>query len=313
MSWEAARTKSSWRAQPRTYTSRGSLSPSGPPHVRRLCRPRRRARFHPRLDHASRRGDDRDRLDRLGGGVRRRFPVAVLGRAARLAGAQGGGRLRQPIAVRRAVGLDRPHHRHFGDRVARARRRRPAACAPPRRLRPGDRRDRGDRVVDRHGRAARPCARSVAARARRAGGGRQPLSRHRHPGQYRVRARHGAVGRAARSRRRAARHVRHARRRRRHRLHRSAADLRLRPRRLRRRLGDRVVAPGDARRRPQRSDPCPRSRQSGRARRRSAAISRRSWGSARRRSSPISPCRSPRSTSPASGRTSASRRSPAAR
>ena len=61
-------------------------APSGPPHVRRLRRPRRRARFHPRLGSQDLK--------------------AAVG-------------LRQPIAVRRAVGLDRPHHRHFGDRVAR--------------------------------------------------------------------------------------------------------------------------------------------------------------------------------------------------
>ncbi len=235
-------------------------SPLGPLHVRRLHRPRRRARIHARLDHAPRCGDDRDRLDRPGGGVRRRLPVAVLGRAARLAGIEGGGRLRQPAAVRRAVGLDRPHHRHFGDRVARARRRRPAARAPPRRLRPGDHRRRGDRVVDHHVAAARPRARSAAARERRAGRGREPLPRHRHPRQYRVLARHGAVGRAARGRRRAARDVRDAGRRRRHRLHRSAADLRLRSRRLRRGVGDRAVAPGHARLRPLRRNPCPRSR-----------------------------------------------------
>ena len=95
------------------YRSRDAAQPPGPPHVRRFRRPRRRARVHARLDHAPRRGDDRDRLDRPGGGVRGRLPVAVLGRAARLAGIEGGGRLRQPVAVRRAVGLDRPHHRRF--------------------------------------------------------------------------------------------------------------------------------------------------------------------------------------------------------
>ena len=90
-------------------------------------RPRQTARVHARVVDAPRRGHDCDRRHRLDGGVRRRSAVAVLAVETRRSGVQGRRRLRRPDDVLRHVDQHRAHHRRLGHRLARSRRRRPAA------------------------------------------------------------------------------------------------------------------------------------------------------------------------------------------
>ena len=188
-----------------------------------VARPRPCARLHARLDDAPCRGHDRDRLDRPDGDLRRRFAFAVLGLAPRrsrsLKAAVGYASQLQFLAMSINIGLTIAISATL---FARARRRRPAARAPPCRLRPGDRRRRGD--GDRRRRcssfATKRSGMLLHANGRTASVASGFLAITL-PANVPLRFGHGAVGRAARGRRRAARDVCDARRRAHHRVHRS--------------------------------------------------------------------------------------------